>query len=72
MQTKSFVPTPQMPRYPLRFAMGLLVLLLTLLLLATAVASTNLFTDERCQTTANTMTEEFSAETAVPSCWLTQ
>lgn len=72
MQTKSLFPTRKMPNYPVRFALGLLVLTLTLLLLVTAVNATGLLVDEQCESTVSHNFEEFSAETAVPDCWLTQ
>ncbi|MAU01955.1 MAG: hypothetical protein CL608_32875 [Anaerolineaceae bacterium] len=69
------VSQPQhLPRYFTRLALGLLVLTLTLLLLVTAVGPIfgSLVIDEACETAANGSFESFSAETAVPHCWLVQ
>ncbi|WP_420630107.1 hypothetical protein [Candidatus Leptofilum sp.] len=67
MQTKSLFPARQMPGYPARFVLGLLVLLLTLVLLVTAVLP---IFDEQCEVAVQDKFEAFSAETAVPDCWL--
>ena len=60
-----------LPRYFTRLALGLLVLTLTLLLV-TAVGPffSSIVIDEACETAANGSFESFSAETAVPDCWL--
>jgi hypothetical protein len=62
----------RLPRYFTRLALGLLVLTLTLLLLVTAVGPffSSLVIDEACETAAEGSFESFSAETAVPDCWL--
>jgi hypothetical protein len=70
MQTKSLTPTRSMPSYPTRFALGLLVLTLTLILILTAVGPvfSHLLVDENCPDA--TVADAFSVETAVPNCWL--
>ena len=74
MQTQSISQTRQLPHYFKRLAMGLLVLTLTLLLIVTAVGPFfgSLVIDEACETAVSDSFESFSAETAVPDCWLVQ
>ncbi|MCA9897505.1 MAG: hypothetical protein H6654_11570 [Ardenticatenaceae bacterium] len=72
MQTNALSTHRHMPGYPVRFALGLLVLLLTLGLLVTAVAAANFWEDADCDFDENTTLADFSAETDVPACWLVQ
>lgn len=74
MHTKRLNSTRQLPAYPVRFTFGLLVLLLTMLLIVTAVGPgfRHLFNDDSCEIAATNSYDEFSAETAVPNCWLVQ
>ncbi len=72
MQTQPFSETSHLPHYFTRLALGLLVLTLTLLLIVTAIGPffNSLVIDEACQSAANDTYEAFSADTAVPNCWL--
>ena len=72
MQTYSIPQAETMPNYLTKLVMGLLVLTLTLLLLFTAAAPffSDLFIDEACEAAADSSFDAFSAETAVPDCWL--
>jgi hypothetical protein len=74
MQTKCLTPPRQLPNYPTRFALGLLILLLTLLLIVTAIAPvfSHFLAEEDCAGVATQTINGFSAETAVPNCWLIQ
>lgn len=74
MQTKTWSHTRQMPNRLTRFALGMVVLMLTLLLIVTAIdpLMDDLLVDERCATAAALSHDSFSAETAVPDCWLVQ
>ena len=74
MQLETVPPTRSKPHYFTRLALGLLVLTLTLLLIVTAVGPffSSLVIDETCETAAEDSFETFSAETAVPDCWLVQ
>ncbi len=72
MQSPTISSTHSQPHYFTRLALGLLVLTLTLLLLVTAVGPffSSLMIDEACDTVTNDSYESFSADTAVPDCWL--
>jgi hypothetical protein len=74
MQTQSISQTRQRPPYFTRLALGLLVLTLTLLLIVTAVGPlfSSHMLDESCEMAIADSFESFSAETAVPNCWLVQ
>lgn len=74
MLTKRLNRPRHFPTYPVRFGFGMLVLLLTLLLIFTAVGPgfRHLFNDDSCEIAANYSPDNFSAETAVPDCWLIQ
>jgi len=74
MQTKAIAQTGHRFPYFTRLFFGLLVLTLTLLLIFTAVGPffNSLGIDEACETAAAGSFESFSAETAVPNCWLVQ
>ncbi|MCA9944642.1 MAG: hypothetical protein H6656_01520 [Ardenticatenaceae bacterium] len=72
MQSKVMPQTRQMPNRLIRFSLGLLILLLTLFLIVTAVDPSldDLFIEETCTANADETFTTFSAETAVPDCWL--
>jgi hypothetical protein len=72
MQTKSLSSMNQMPHYAIRFAAGILVLMLTLLLIVTSVGPDfdDVWVDPRCETATVRTLDQVSAETAVPDCWL--
>lgn len=72
MQSPTISSTHSQPHYFTRLALGLLVLTLTLLLIVTAVGPffSSLVIDETCETAAEDSFETFSADTAVPDCWL--
>ena len=72
MPVQTVSQSHHLPHHFTRLAVGLLVLTLTLLLLVTAVGPffSSLVIDEACETAAEGSFESFSAETAVPDCWL--
>jgi hypothetical protein len=72
MQTKSLSQNNEMPHFAIRFAAGMLVLMLTLLLIVTAVGPDfdDVWIDQRCETATVRTLDPVSAETAVPDCWL--
>ncbi len=72
MQTQPISSTCHLPHYFIRLALGLLVLTLTLLLIVTAVGPffSSLVIDEACATATDESYASFSADTAVPNCWL--
>ncbi|WP_420645152.1 hypothetical protein [Candidatus Leptofilum sp.] len=73
MSTNSTTQQGQMPSYAVRFALGMVVMVITLLLILTAVGPVlgNLMIDERCEALEESL-DPFSTETAVPNCWLIQ
>ena len=73
MHAKSLPQERKLPAQMTRLVLGMLLLLLTLLLIITASFPifSSLLIDETCEAAANGSFEEFSAETAVPDCWLT-
>ncbi len=72
MPVQTVSQSHHLPCYFTRLALGLLVLTLSLLLLVTAVGPffSSVVIDETCETTVEKSFEPFSAETAVPECWL--
>lgn len=72
MHTQLISENRHLPHFFIRLAFGLVVLTLTLLLIVTAVGPffNSLVIDETCETAADYTYESFSAETAVPHCWL--
>ena len=72
MQTATISNSHKLPNRLTKLALGLLILTLTMLLIFTAVAPffNSLSIDEACETAAESTFETFTAETAVPNCWL--
>jgi hypothetical protein len=72
MPVQTVSQSHHLPHHFTRLALGLLVLTLTLLLLVTAVGPifTTLLVDDTCEAAAGRSFAAFSAETAVPDCWL--
>ena len=74
MQSQAIPKRVPLPNDVTRFALGLLVLTLTLLLFFTAAAPflNRLVIEPTCDAAADNTFDSFAAETAVPDCWLVQ